>query len=107
MQEKLIQQAVITTLQYHENMGGCYFIRNNAFQGRIQRPNGSQGYIKNAKPGSPDILVLYKGRFIGIEIKSETGKQTANQMEAEEKIRRAGGEYYVVRSVEDLLKILN
>lgn len=44
-----------------------------------------------AKSGTPDILVCYKGRFIGIEAKAGDNKPTQLQMNALQAIDAAGG----------------
>jgi hypothetical protein len=51
--------------------------------------------------GTPDLIVCYKGRFIALEVKTETGKATVLQEAALRKIRAAGGVAEVVRGVED------
>lgn len=106
MLEKHIQQTIITYLQYLENQGKVYFFRNNSFAGFTERRNGTKGYIKNNKPGMPDIIVCYKGKWIGLEIKNEKGKQSDFQKEAEIQIKKAGGEYYIVRSVEEVESLI-
>lgn len=56
---------------------GCY----------VTMPIG--GAYSNA--GTPDFLVCYRGRFIGIEAKAGKGKTTALQDLHLQKIRDAGG----------------
>ena len=46
--------------------------------------------------GTPDFLVCYKGRFIGIEAKAGKGKTTALQDLHLQKIRDAGGVALVI-----------
>lgn len=41
--------------------------------------------------GLPDIMGCIRGRFIGIEVKSETGKPSDIQLERLQEIRDAGG----------------
>lgn len=67
---------------------------------------GKTRMVKGAKAGFPDILVLYKGRFIGLEVKTQKGKQNDNQIIMEREIKKNGGEYYVVRSIVDVDKAL-
>ena len=105
--ESDIQKPIIDYLQILENRGEIYFNRNNSFAGKITRKNGSKGYIKNNKPGTPDIIFCYKGKYIGFETKTETGKQSDLQKEAEAKIKRAGGLYFIVRSVNQAITIIN
>ena len=55
--------------------------------------------------GIPDIIACYQGGFIALEVKTETGKTTALQEATMKKIRNAGGQAYVVRSVEEVKAI--
>ena len=81
-------------------------MRNNSFAGYIERPNQTRGFIKNNKPGAPDIIVCYQGNYVGLEVKSKKGRQSDSQKDAEERILDAGGEYHIVRSVEDVQEII-
>jgi len=105
--ERDLQRAVLTYLQYQENLGRVYFFRNNSFAGYVTRPGQKKpSYIKNNKPGMPDIVVCYQGRFIGLELKGTKGKQSEEQKEAERVIHTAGGEYYVIRDLEEVISLL-
>lgn len=104
--ESDIQKPIIDYLEILENQGKIYFNRNNSFAGEITRKNGSKGYIKNNKPGTPDIIFCYKGKYIGFETKTESGKQSDLQKIAETKIKKAGGLYFIVRGVSDIINIL-
>jgi hypothetical protein len=55
--------------------------------------------------GVPDILLIYKGRFIGLEVKRPGGSQSDNQKEFERRTKEAGGEYYIVTSLDDVIKL--
>lgn len=52
--------------------------------------------------GAPDLICIYRGLFIGLEVKSGKGKMSASQVEFERRVRAAGGHYYLVRSVSDV-----
>ena len=43
------------------------------------------------KSGTPDLLGVCNGRFLGLEIKSETGKPSALQLHNIKKIQECGG----------------
>lgn len=49
------------------------------------------------KSGIPDIIAIVNGEFIGIEVKSATGKPTALQKICGAEIEDAGGTWLVVR----------
>ena len=56
--------------------------------------------------GVPDIIICYKGRFIGMECKLPGGHLTELQKRALRKINDAGGYAYRVESVEDAREII-
>ena len=72
---------------------------SGAFWSNVQGGPGS-------KPGDPDIVACYKGRYIGREAKSEKGVQSQIQKVRESEIIKAGGIYEVVRSVDDVKRVL-
>lgn len=106
--EKDIQKACIDYLHMLRNQGKLLFVRNNSFAGSFSRPDGSQGYIRNNMAGSPDLIVFTKGgRNLMLEVKSETGKQSPDQIAWEKAATKLGHNYYIIRSVEELVKILS
>lgn len=113
-----IQKAIKDYLQYMENQGKLMFIRNQA--GGYPTKEGH--YITMGKKGSPDLFVWMSDlkfidgyfssqlmsylRCIVFEIKSKKGKQTKSQKVWQEKFEKLGGEYYIVRSIEEVIEIL-
>lgn len=59
------------------------------------------------RKGLPDISVIYKGRYVGLEVKTEKNKPTLNQEVTMERIKQAGGVAEVVRSVAEVKAVLN
>jgi len=57
-------------------------------------------------PGAPDLLALRAGRVIFLEVKTETGRVSAKQAEAHEKLRAEGFEVRVVRDLDDIADLL-
>jgi hypothetical protein len=77
---------------------GIYCWRNNSGTLWANGQPVTFGY-----PGSADILgVLPDGRFLAVECKSPTGKQSDKQKAFEAKIVANHGVYILARSVEDL-----
>jgi hypothetical protein len=66
-------------------------VAGSAFSGAVRRARG-------VKPGTPDELILYRGKLIGIELKSRSGRCTPAQRAEREAILRAGGQWWVCRS---------
>lgn len=54
------------------------------------------------RKGCPDVLVCFKGRFIGLEIKTPKGTLSESQESFHKDLADAGGFAYVVRDVEEL-----
>lgn len=59
-------------------------------------------YVKLGTKGMPDIIAIHGGHPIGIECKTETGKQSPGQKEFAKKWEDAGGTYIIARSIEDV-----
>jgi hypothetical protein len=58
-------------------------------------------------PGVPDIIgILPGGRFFGVEVKAERGKQSKAQKDFEMRVKELGGVYVLAYDVDDVLKVL-
>ena len=58
--------------------------------------------VRYGVPGQADILCCMKGRFIEVEVKTKTGRQSEAQKQRDRNITKAGGIYILARSVEDV-----
>lgn len=56
--------------------------------------------------GWPDITACIDGRFVGIECKTPSGRQSKPQGQMQKSIEDAGGAYIIVRSDRDLNRYL-
>lgn len=63
------------------------------------------GYQRN---GIPDLLICWKGKFIGIELKTDIGKPSPLQLHELNEIEKAGGIALILRpkTWEDYKKFL-
>lgn len=104
--ESIIQRSIITYLEKQEAKHKLYFFRSNSFTGRVIRQNGTTGFVRNGKKGMPDIIICVGAKFVALEVKALTGIQSVEQKTAEIKIKAAGGEYYVVKSLNEVIKII-
>ena len=59
-----------------------------------------------AKKGIPDIIAIKNNRVLFLEIKKPGGKQSEYQKQFQADIEGHGGEYYTVKSLDDLIKII-
>lgn len=89
MREKNIENKIKS---YLKSKGAYYF-----------KHHGNQF----SQVGVPDIIVCYKGKFIGIEVKNETGKTSPLQDINLKMINDAGGIGIVARCVEDVSKVID
>jgi len=102
MLEKQIQKQILDYLQGLYSYGVVYFFRSGSGKLKVKG-----GYFKTGRNGCPDITVICKGKFIGIEVKTKDGVQSVAQLKAQREIEKAGGFYYIVTSVEEVEKIIN
>lgn len=72
--------------------------RNNCGSAEIR---GRRIKFGIANPGGADLLGVFRGRFVAIEIKTETGRLTEDQCRFRDLVLRMQGEYVVLRSVEE------
>ena len=97
MTESQLQSKICAYLQAK---GYCFSRINNA---PIYDPTRKifRSLGKYVMRGFPDIIICLEGRFIGLELKSKSGKQSPAQKLAEKKIIENGGLYYLIRNWED------
>lgn len=82
---------------YPELRGTMWMVHNNAknaFQGAILK---AMGMVK----GVSDLQWLHNGKFYAIELKTETGRQSKEQIQWQKGIELQGGTYVVLRSLDE------
>ena len=75
-----------------------YLKRNRVLHFRFQAQSNLNGL--------PDIICLYKGFFLGLELKKEDGKPTLLQERKIKAINDNGGIGLIIKSVEEVDKLL-
>jgi len=108
--EKEIQNAIENNLKIRQDSGKILYIKNSAATKFIEQ---ADIYTRiQSKRGSPDLLIFMKDvkkdclRTIGLEVKTVTGKQSPRQIGWKKRFEKLGGEYHIVRSVDDVIKII-
>jgi len=86
-----LTDAVIT---YIKLKGGIAYRINNmgVYDAKLGKFRTS-----GTKKGIPDIIGIHKGRFISVEIKIGTDRQSDDQKLREQEIIKAGGYYYIAK----------
>ena len=111
----MVIKVVGDYLQIQRNQGELMYIRNNSGAMPIIDGKNKRRYIRFGDKGSPDFLVfvtlwltqcIKAVEAIAIECKSNIGKQSPDQIKWQADFEKLGGEYYVVRSLDDLIKII-
>lgn len=70
---------------------------------------GGDGRMTRApgyRAGTPDLLLVYRGKPIGIELKAPVGRQSQSQKLAEMEWTLAGGLYLIARTLDEVCQQL-
>lgn len=86
--------------------GGTFASRIDS-SGRRVSVAAAKAKREGLKPGVSDIMVLWAGRLICIELKTLKGRQSEEQKAWADTVTLAGAAYYVARSVEEVEEFLD
>jgi len=95
MKETDVQRAILDYLALKR----IFHYRNNS--GAFKRDDGH--FYRFGALGSPDIVCVVNGQYVGIEVKAPGGKQSEHQKEFQRQLEAAGGRYIIVHSIDDVL----
>lgn len=95
MRESRIQDDIRIALGRIPSL--CLWRNNCGFDGERKVRYGV------GNPGGADLIGVYNGRFVAVEIKTPTGKQTEEQRTFQRLVESKGGVYVVLRSVDEAL----
>jgi len=97
--EKDVQRSI---LDYLELIGAFYY-RNNS-GAMVAEYKGKKRLLRFGAKGSPDIIVVKNGLYIGVEVKGTDGKQSEDQMDFARRLIKAGGEYILAHSLDSFVE---
>lgn len=106
--EKHIEAPILNYLRFFDNI----FAWKNPTTGRYIVQTKSWIKTKGTITGVSDIIAIYKRKCDGIcltlflEVKTEKGVQTDAQKEFQKNIEKLNGLYFIVRSIDDVKKVL-
>lgn len=98
--EKDIQKEICEWLEGE----GYFFWRSNNVGLYNPMTKSFRNMPKFSMKGLPDVVVVYKGRFVGIECKREGFKQTVDQESFQGRLEFNGGIYILAYCVDDVKK---
>lgn len=101
--DKISEADVMRLIQMEASKIGARLWRNNV--GTAETKNGS--FIRfGLCVGSSDLIGIYKGRFLAIEVKAKGKKPTEEQTNFVNFVNKFGGIAGVCYSVEDFLNLI-
>jgi predicted peroxiredoxin len=74
--------------------------------GKLGKATAGRLHGSGLKAGMPDILIFFNGRAIGIELKTETGKLSKDQINMAARLSDAGVRVYLCRNTDDVIGVL-
>ncbi len=81
----------------------CVFWRNNIGVAEIR---GYKVRFGVGGPGGADLLGIFRGRFVAVEIKTPTGRQSSDQRTFQGCVEKHDAPYFIVRSEDDARAVL-
>jgi|TARA_R100001530_G_scaffold65668_1_gene46988 hypothetical protein len=100
--EKDVQNAILDWLSFKK----IFHYRNNtgAYPSTYK---GKTYFTRYGAVGSPDIIAVIGGIFIGIECKGTKGKQSNDQRNFQIQLEEAGGLYCLAHSLDEWIDFFN
>src|SRR3954471_17275384 len=98
MKESELQNSILQYLALKR----IFHYRNNS--GAFKRDDGH--FYRFGAQGSPDIVCVIKGQYIGIEVKGQNGRQSEHQQEFQRQLEASGGKYLLAYSLDEIISQL-
>src|SRR5258706_52488 len=99
-----IQKAFVGYLRLKNHPGLCWFHVPNQATGGPAR--GAHLKALGRRPGAPDIILIYKGRVIGLELKAGFGRPSKAQIEFAKAMLEAGSEYVISTGLPEAIDVV-
>lgn len=103
MSEAKIQADIV---QYLQTRGVYFFSVPNEAAGRDAAIRMARLKAMGLRSGVSDMVLIFPGQVVFVEVKDEKGKQSDAQRRFQDKVNELGFDYYLVRSVEDVEKVV-
>lgn len=103
--EDRLQMVVVKLLEFAGKPGLFWFHPPN--EGRRSPRAGARNKAMGVIKGVPDLVLIWRGQAIGIELKAEKGRQTEDQRAVETAWEAAGGAYFIARGYGEAKQVLD
>lgn len=107
------ESQIETSICHYLRIKGYFFWKQpqaGYFAGKQKDGHWIGSFRRHVNPycrrGVPDLILVKNGQFIGLEVKTPTNRQTLEQVDFQYDLEKNGGKYFVVRSIEDVEKVL-
>lgn len=102
--EKSTQAAILDYLK----LRGIFHYRQNTGAFSTSSPiTGNSRFVRFGFPGASDIVAVWKGQYVAIEVKDVKGRLNENQERFKEALEYAGGVYVLARSLDDVTELFD
>lgn len=100
---KITEKQIEVSILHYLKLKGIFAWKNDT-TGIYSEKRGAfiKRHSKYHMTGQSDILGIFLGRFLAIEVKKPGNYPTANQREFMESVRKHGGIAFVARSIKDV-----
>jgi hypothetical protein len=103
MSEDKIQAQIVKYLRIHSDRCIVFHVPNGGTRNIIE---ASKFKRIGVLAGVADLVVLLpEGRCVFLEVKGQRGQQSERQKQFEKRVKELGFDYYVVRSVDDVINL--
>ncbi len=99
--EKDVQKVILEYL----TLKRIFHYRNNSGV-MTSEYKGKRSFVRFGAVGSPDIICVIKGQYVGIEVKGPKGVQSDNQKDFQKQLELAGGRYILARDLNDIINTI-
>jgi hypothetical protein len=93
IQRQILEYLALKRIFHYRNNSSAFKDSNNHF-------------YRFGALGSPDIICVIDGQYVGIEVKAPKGKQSDHQKEFQRKLEAAGGKYILAYSLDEILRTI-
>lgn len=80
----------------------CWWTAVNPLPGKRSVVEGARAKAMGLKPGVPDIVICWDGKFYGLELKTTKGRPSKSQVRCFNDIHDAGGYVAVAKSLKEV-----
>lgn len=95
MRELDVQRQILDYLKLRR----VFHYRNNS--GAFM--DSQKHFYRFGAQGSPDIICVINGQYVGIEVKAPKGKQSDHQKEFQKHLEASGGKYVLAYDLNDVI----